>query len=87
MQVYPYWKSRAGQCFFRKRESPGVYKSFKKIKRGKRKSQKSCKYVDKSMFILGANAAGILNKQESFYRNMNLFNPIAFFLQETKTNI
>ena len=37
------------------------------------------------MFILGANSAGILNKQESFYRNMNLFNPIAFFLQETKT--
>ena len=37
------------------------------------------------MFILGANSAGILNKQESFYRNINLFNPIAFFLQETKT--
>ena len=37
------------------------------------------------MFFLGANAAGILNKTESFYRNINLFNPAAFFLQETKT--
>jgi hypothetical protein len=37
------------------------------------------------MFFLGANAAGILNKTESFYRNINLFSPAAFFLQETKT--
>ena len=37
------------------------------------------------MFFLGANAAGILNKTESFYRNLNLFNPAVFFLQETKT--
>ena len=37
------------------------------------------------MFFLGANAAGILNKKESFYRNMNLFSPSVFFLQETKT--
>ena len=37
------------------------------------------------MFFLGANAAGILNKTESFYRNIRLFNPAVFFLQETKT--
>ena len=37
------------------------------------------------MFFLGTNAAGILNKTESFYRNINLFNPSVFFLQETKT--
>ena len=37
------------------------------------------------MFFLGSNAAGILNKTDSFYRNMNLFSPAAFFLQETKT--
>ena len=85
MQVHPFRQSGAGEFFFRKKESPGIYKSFKKIKRGKRKSQKSCKDVDKSMFILGANSAGILNEQESFYRNINLFNPVAFFLQETKT--
>jgi hypothetical protein len=37
------------------------------------------------MFFLGTNAAGILNKTETLYRNINLFNPAAFFLQETKT--
>ena len=37
------------------------------------------------MFFLGVNAAGVLNKTESFYRNLNLFNPSVFFLKETKT--
>ena len=37
------------------------------------------------MYILGTNAASILNKTESFYRNINVFKPAAFFLQETKT--
>ena len=37
------------------------------------------------MFFLGTNAAGILNKTESLYRNINLFSPAAIFLQETKT--
>ena len=36
------------------------------------------------MFILGANSAGLLNKRESFERNLNLFLPGAFFVQETK---
>ena len=88
LQVLPFPKSGTEKLFFRKTNQPGTYSgrnSTKKIKRGKRKSLKYCKYVDKSMFILGYNSAGILNKQESFYRNINLFNPIAFFLQETKT--
>ena len=37
------------------------------------------------MFILGTNAAGLLNKKDSFERNIELFKPVAFFLQETKT--
>ena len=37
------------------------------------------------MYFLGTNAASIMNKSESFYRNINLFKPAAFFLQETKT--
>ena len=36
------------------------------------------------MFILGANSAGLLNKQESFERYLNLFLPGVFFVQETK---
>ena len=37
------------------------------------------------MIILGTNAAGIMNKKDSFERNIDLFKPAAFFLQETKT--
>ena len=34
--------------------------------------------------IIGANVAGILNKQESLQRIINRFNPGVIFLQETK---
>ena len=37
------------------------------------------------MFILGANAAGLLNKLESFYRNISTFNPGVVFIQESKS--
>ena len=37
------------------------------------------------MIFLGSNAAGILNKKESFKRNIENFNPVAFFIQESKT--
>ena len=36
------------------------------------------------MFVLGANAAGLLNKLESFYRNISIFNPGVIFIQESK---
>ena len=36
------------------------------------------------MSILGTNAAGILNKKDSFYRNVSTFNPGVFFIQESK---
>ena len=36
------------------------------------------------MCILGTNAAGILNKKDSFYRNISIFNPGVFFIQESK---
>ena len=36
------------------------------------------------MYILGANAAGLFNKLESFYRNISLFKPGVFFIQESK---
>ena len=39
------------------------------------------------MFILGANAAGLFNKKESFLRNISLFQPGAFFIQESKARI
>ena len=57
------------------------------MKRGKRKS-KSSKNIfsnsESSMFILGANSAGLYNKKESFQRYLNLFLPGVFFVQETK---
>ena len=33
---------------------------------------------------MGANSAGLSNKKESFERNLNLFLPGVFFVQETK---
>ena len=60
------------------------------MKRGKRKSKirnnLKSKH-EKSMFILGANAAGLANKNESFYRLLNLFLPGVFFVQESKLRI
>ena len=38
------------------------------------------------MFILGGNAAGLLNKKESFLRNISIFKPVVYFIQETKVN-
>ena len=57
--------------------------SIPKVKRGKRKSKK--KFVQNSMFILGCNAAGILNKLDSFKRNIEKFRPGVYFVQETKS--
>ena len=54
-----------------------------KTKRGKRKSRQ--KLTQKSMYILGNNSAGLLNKMESFSRNIEKFKPGVFFVQETKT--
>ena len=36
------------------------------------------------MNIVGSNAAGLLNKTESFMRNISLFNAGVYFVQETK---
>ena len=36
------------------------------------------------MFILSANATGLFNKLESFHRNISLFKPGVFFVQESK---
>ena len=36
------------------------------------------------MFILGSNSAGLMNKKESFQRNISLFKPAAYFIQESK---
>ena len=36
------------------------------------------------MSILGNNAAGLLNKLESFHRNIDNFKPGVFFIQESK---
>ena len=57
-------------------------KSKFKIKRGKRKSK--VKQINKSMYILGNNAAGILNKLDSVQRCVKKFQPGVFFVQETK---
>ena len=37
------------------------------------------------MKIIGNNAAGILNKLESFKENIKTFSPGVFFVQETKS--
>ena len=61
---------------------------FLKTKRGKRKSikrnDKNLIKNEKKMYILGANAAGLFNKLESFNRNISLFKPGVFFIQESK---
>ena len=46
-----------------------------KTKRGKRKSEirKKNQFTENSMFILGGNAAGLLNKKNSFLRNLSIF--------------
>ena len=36
------------------------------------------------MFILGSNSAGLMNKKESFQRNISLFKPAVYFIQESK---
>ena len=79
-----------GICFQQKRFSTAPKKKLNKrrTKRGKRKSVKR-KYQninekEKKMYILGANAAGLFNKLESFYRNISLFKPGVFFIQESK---
>ena len=54
-----------------------------RVKRGKRKSK--AKFVQQSMYIIGNNAAGILNKVESFKQNIQTFSPGVYFLQETKS--
>ena len=36
------------------------------------------------MNILGSNSAGLLNKKESFFRNISLFDPSVYFIQESK---
>ena len=55
--------------------------SKKTVRRGrkKRKTKNQLK-----MCILGTNAAGILNKTDSFKRNISNFNPGVFFIQESK---
>ena len=57
-----------------------------KTKRGKRKSRNKLgnQFNEKSMFILGGNAAGLSNKKESFLRNISIFKPAAYFIQESK---
>ena len=39
------------------------------------------------MFILGTISAGLLNKKESFLRNISLFNPGVYFIQESKARM
>ena len=65
--------------------SPSTKKLRRKvIKRGKRKSRRSIKNNKEKIMFIGANSAGISNKLESLHRIINVFNPGALFLQETK---
>ena len=57
-------------------------KNHHKVKRGKRKSKR--KFNQESMYILGNNCAGLLNKVESFSEIINKFKPGVFFVQESK---
>ena len=70
--------------------APEKFKKQKNIKtkRGKRKSEirKKNQFTENSMFILGGNAAGLLNKKSSFLRNILIFKPAAYLIQETKVN-
>ena len=52
----------------------------KTLRRGRRKNKVK---NEEKMYMLGTNSAGILNKEESFKRNISLFNPGVFFIQES----
>jgi AAA15 family ATPase/GTPase len=52
------------------------------IRRGGRK--KSRKNINESMIMIGANAAGLSNKLDSFQRLISLFSPGVIFIQESK---
>ena len=57
----------------------------RKIKRGKRKSKNvRTLFSENKTFILGGNSAGLQNKKESFQRNISLFKPAVYFIQESK---
>ena len=59
-------------------------KTKNKIRRGG-KHFKVKNIKDKSkMTIIGTNAAGLLNKKESFLRLINQFQPAVFMIQESK---
>ena len=83
----PWFVSKILSSKFRRVPSSSKKKlNLRKIKRGKRKSKIKQKASDdeNTMFILGGNSAGLLNKKESFLRNVSLFKPAAYFIQETK---
>ena len=51
------------------------------MRRGRKKSKTKNQI---KMNILGSNSAGLLNKKESFFRNISLFDPSVYFIQESK---
>ena len=51
------------------------------MRRGRKKIKTN---NEENMYILGTNSAGLLNKEDSFKRNISLFKPAVFFVQETK---
>ena len=63
--------------------------SVKKVKKSRKRSIRRGRKKSKTknqvkMNILGSNAAGLLNKKESFFRNISLFNPGVYLVQESK---
>ena len=59
----------------------------RKIQRGKRRSKKRIQHVSPTITFLGTNGASVLNKRESLERNINLFKPSVFFIQESKARM
>ena len=75
-------KSQRKFLKYSKQMTRNVHKKIKyKIRRGGKNLNKKHK---KSFTIIGSNAAGLLSKKESLIHNINLFNPAAVLLQETK---
>ena len=94
MQIFPLWRRRIflrAKVQLQRGGFPTIGKEQKQkkkpVKRGKRKSKSSNNVnssTEKSMYIMGANSAGLFNKKESFQRYLNLFLPGVFFIQESK---
>ena len=78
-------KTRQPEKSLKQKKIKNITKSVKpKIKRGVRGKRKCIKKYNKSLRLLGVNAAGLKSKFTSFKKVLEDLKPSVFFMQETK---